>query len=103
MKDVIAVKSECRLSEWHDIFKNQKESGLGVREFCRQNQIKEGSYYYYLKKLRQKVCSEPNIVEIFPEESKEEHGNWTIFYHGAEIQVNSEGKLLSLLQLLKSL
>lgn len=35
-----------------------KASGLSVRAWCKQNNVCEGSYYYYLKRLRMKACSQ---------------------------------------------
>ena len=45
MADVLAMRSEYRLHQWAQVVKACNASGLSNREFCRQNQIAEKTYY----------------------------------------------------------
>ena len=56
MEDVLAIRDEYRLQEWSQIIQAGQNSGLSKRELCRQNGISERHYYYWLKKLREKVA-----------------------------------------------
>lgn len=40
------------LQKWSSVIKECSASGLPVRKWCHQNGILEGSYYYWLRKIR---------------------------------------------------
>ena len=65
MTEVQKVVQDVRLQEWVNIIQEQKASGLSVRAWCRENDIGQGRYYYWLNKLRKAT------LEQFPEELKE--------------------------------
>lgn len=52
MDQVTSAKTQIRLEQWRKIIADCQNSGMAVYKWCRQNGIKEQSYYYYLKKLR---------------------------------------------------
>lgn len=70
MSEALAVREEYRLREWGQIIREHHESGLTAREFCRERGISERSYYYWLRKLRERAAghSEPELVKL--DESK---------------------------------
>ena len=39
---------ELRLAQWAGIIKEQKESGLTVKDWCNQNGITKDAYYYWV-------------------------------------------------------
>lgn len=47
--------NELRLAQWADIIKEQKQSGLTVKDWCSQNGITKDAYYYWQHKLRKEV------------------------------------------------
>jgi hypothetical protein len=49
------VKNHYSLQKWSSIIQECTTSGLPVRQWCQQNGILEGSYYYWLKKIRLKT------------------------------------------------
>ena len=49
---------EFRLHHWSGIIKECKESGLSIRAFCENAGIHENRYYYWQKKLREKIRDE---------------------------------------------
>ena len=51
------VKQEYQLQEWSGMFRDQKESGLSVKEWCQERGLAEHIYYYRLRKLRQAACT----------------------------------------------
>jgi hypothetical protein len=51
------VKQEYQLQEWSGMLREQKESGLSVREWCQERGLAEHIYYYRLRKLRQAACT----------------------------------------------
>jgi transposase-like protein len=52
------IAEEYRLSHWAGIMRERKESGLSIREYCRQAGFHENAYYYWQKKLREAACEE---------------------------------------------
>jgi hypothetical protein len=54
------VKNHYSLQKWSSIIQECTSSGLPVRHWCQQNDILEGSYYYWLRKIRIKT------LETFP-------------------------------------
>ena len=51
------MKQEYQLQEWSGMFRERKESGLSVKEWCRERGLAEHVYYYRLRKLRQAACT----------------------------------------------
>ena len=66
MSEVMAVRNEYRMNHWAGIIEEHRESGLSIREFCRQNELREGAYYYWLRKLRSTAADnvQPKFVEL---------------------------------------
>ena len=52
------MKSEYRMQEMQKVIRARTESGLTVSEWCQENNFSEGSYYYWLKKIREKTIEE---------------------------------------------
>ena len=66
MKEIARIKKEIKHSEWAEMVKRRKESGLTVNEWCRQNGINLKTYYYRQKRMRQAVCNELEVHDIVP-------------------------------------
>ena len=54
--DTKQVARQIRLKKWSAIIVERQASGLNVREFCRERNIKEHIYYYWLKRIREAAC-----------------------------------------------
>ena len=63
--EIVAIKTEVRERNWEEMSLACRQSGLSVKEWCRQNGINTSTYYARLRKLRENVCR--NIVSIAPE------------------------------------
>ena len=46
------LKHDVIAQHWAILIKERMESGMTVREWCRERNIKESQYYYWLKILR---------------------------------------------------
>ena len=58
---------------WEERIKQCKESGLMVKEWCSKNKFIVKTYYYHLKRLRNKNCEQtPVAVAILPSEHQKE-------------------------------
>ena len=60
-----AVKQEVQFRDWAAQIEAQQASGKTVQKWCEENGIKPKTYYYHLRKLREKcVTSAPAIVPL---------------------------------------
>lgn len=58
MDKIAKVKKEVKLTQWAEMVRIRNESGLTVTDWCKQKGINLKTYYYRLKRVRQKVCDE---------------------------------------------
>ena len=52
MNSIMEVRTEARLREWAGMIAECQNSGLSIREWCRENGIAPKTYYYRLRKVR---------------------------------------------------
>ena len=62
------AKRMAKIQQWTAVFHERFDSGLTVRQFCRENNISHHAYYYWLKIVREGILSgqeaKHQIVEI---------------------------------------
>lgn len=59
------IVTSVRTQNWMQMVKAQKESGLSIASWCRENGISENCYYYRKNKLRTLAVKEiPEFIEI---------------------------------------
>ena len=66
------AKRITRMNEWRRLIHERQESGQSVRAWCRQNGIRESSYYSWLRIIREEaLCETENrsgaLVRVEPE------------------------------------
>lgn len=62
---ITAVKQEVQHRDWAAQISVQQSSGMTVQKWCEENGIDLKTYYYHLRKLREKcVTSAPAIVPL---------------------------------------
>lgn len=52
------VTHRVRLSQWAEVLREQKRSGLNIKRFCEAQGINRQQYYYWQRKLREAACEE---------------------------------------------
>lgn len=62
---ITSIKTDIRWKEWEEQIREQTSSGLTAKEWCRQNNINVKTYYYHLRRVREKLC-EQRTQEIIP-------------------------------------
>ena len=65
MNEITKIKNEVKLKQWVEMIQQRNESGLTVTDWCRQNGINLKTYYYRLKRVRQKVCIEIDQHDVY--------------------------------------
>ena len=105
--EVLALRNEYRLQQWAQVVKECNASGLSNREYCRQNNIPEKTYYYWIRKLRQTAAEqmqpEPTLVPLEPEFPEKETDMLQIRFHGAELVLPASVDLDAVAAVLKSI
>ena len=56
--DSTKIIAEQRLLYWAQFIRDRKASGLSVRAFCRNADVRENIYYYWQKKIRDEACEQ---------------------------------------------
>lgn len=74
MEDVLQVRNDYRLQQWRQIIRQCQQSGLSNRDYCKQNEISEKTFYYWLRKLRSAVAEvgSPQIVRLDEAQSSDD-------------------------------
>ncbi len=60
----MARASEEQQLAWKETILRQKESGLSIKTWCRQNQIRFSAFYYWKDKLFSKSLDRANFTEF---------------------------------------
>ena len=50
--------------EWKGLIEQQRQSGLSVKKWCRQNQIRFSAFYYWQDKLFPRVLQKESFTEL---------------------------------------
>ena len=63
---ITEIKSKVSLQEWQQRILDCQNSGMSVKAWCQQNGISTGSYYFHLRKIREWVLEENQIIPLEP-------------------------------------
>lgn len=99
------VKNHYSFQKWASIIQERNASQLSTRQWCNQNGILEGTYYYWLKQIRlksleqlpalhtgtkvQEVSVEHAVFARVPIPAKQVSADVMISLNGMEIGLNS--------------
>ena len=69
---IAEAKRITRMNKWRRLIHERQQSGQSVRTWCQQNGIRENSYYYWLRIIREAaLCEAENksgaLVSVEPE------------------------------------
>ena len=111
MADVLAMRSEYRLQQWAQVVRECNTSGLSNREYCRQHNISEKTYYYWVRRLRQAAASQmedqtPTLVPLDPAQPafpQEADDMLYIQFRGADLTLSGRTDMDAVAALLKSI
>ena len=56
MTKIQQIKHQQSIEYWKHIIIAQQQSGLNATEYCRQQDIKYNAFYYWLRKVREKIA-----------------------------------------------
>lgn len=70
-----ASKHEIHKAQWQELIREQGQSGLSIREWCRRNNMSHGKFYYWKRIIREEtlikagtlvVTGQTQFVEVKP-------------------------------------
>jgi hypothetical protein len=61
---ITEIKSKVSLQEWQQRILDCQSSGMSVKTWCQENGISPGSYYFHLRKIRESVLEENQIIPL---------------------------------------
>ena len=59
--DTQLATSQIRMKNWVAVIRDQKSSGLTVRDYCQEHGLSENAYYYWLRKSRRAALQATGI------------------------------------------
>ena len=59
MTQNLQLRQQAGIAKWSRLIAEQKNSGLTIRDFCRQHDLSWHAYYYWLRKIREHI--EPEL------------------------------------------
>ena len=59
-----ASKHEIHKAQWQDLIKEQIQSGLSIREWCRRNNISHGRFYYWQRVIREETLIKAGTLAL---------------------------------------
>ena len=110
--EIKEIKAEYRLQEMQEIIRSRAESGLTISAWCQRNNFSEGSYYYWLRKIRNNAIEAINpvneIVQVpitLQKTSAREVEPITVKYKNMELEIpcgTETSDILAVLRAVKS-
>lgn len=59
-----ASKHEIYKAQWQDLIKEQSQSGLSIREWCRRNNMSHGKFYYWQRVIREEALIKAGTLAL---------------------------------------
>jgi hypothetical protein len=56
--------NEAKHAYWRRVLQQWRDSGLGIREFCRQHRHHESQFWFWKRRLGEHVDATPNFVPV---------------------------------------
>lgn len=57
-------KHEMLKVQWQKVIKDQSESGLSIREWCRSNDVSHGKFYYWQRVIREEALIKAGTLAV---------------------------------------
>lgn len=71
---ITEIKTKISIQEWQQRILDCRNSGMSIKAWCETNGISTGSYYHYLRKIRECAVEEQQIVPLEPPKLAEPSG-----------------------------
>lgn len=62
--DVVKVSQNAKMNQMAALIQECRNSGMSVRDWCKENNFSEPSYYYWLKKIRTHIIENSEVEQV---------------------------------------
>ena len=68
MNEIRTVTKNFRLSQWAEVIRDCKASGLNITAYCKEHNISRNSYFYWQREIKKAAIAEASnvFVEVEP-------------------------------------
>ena len=88
MGEIQRIKHQKALEYWSQILKEQQESGLCIKVFCRSRQMSHHAMYYWIKELREEaLLVNPQAPVSLSQEQRHSCGKMVIHMGSASLEI----------------
>jgi transposase-like protein len=100
----VAKKLGTRHDDWRTRISAQEQSGISVKQFCKQQGITEQSFYYWRKRLQTTTSMRFALVEAEPLRGTAEHAAMElVLTTGERLRISAGVDAATLRQVLEAL
>ena len=100
----VAKKLGTRDDDWRTRISAQEQSGISVKQFCKQQGITEQSFYYWRKRLQTTTATRFALVEAEPRRGTAEHAAMElVLTTGERLRISAGVDAATLRQVLEAL
>jgi len=57
MNEMQCIKHDLQLKQWSQIIQDRQASGKSIKRYCEEHHIRENTYYYWQKVLRERAVN----------------------------------------------
>lgn len=57
-------KHEIHKAQWQELIREQSESGLSIRDWCRRHNMSHGKFYYWQRVIREEVLIKAGTLAV---------------------------------------
>ncbi len=62
-----SLKRDIQIANWKSLIQARINSGMTIAQWCRENNLSENSYYYWLKVIRRETLAQHAANTLVPE------------------------------------
>lgn len=61
---ITEIKTTVSMEQWQQRIMDCQQSGMSIKAWCRENGVATNSYYHYLRKIRENMLQEKQLVPL---------------------------------------
>ena len=61
---ITEIKTTVSMEQWQQRIMDCQQSGMSIKAWCQENGVATSSYYHYLRKIRESMLQEKQLVPL---------------------------------------
>jgi transposase-like protein len=62
--EITEIKTTVSMEQWQQRIMDCQQSGMSIKAWCQENGVATSSYYHYLRKIRESMLQEKQLVPL---------------------------------------